>query len=131
MNKELPLLSSLFSNADLTKFSKKFGEGIETDITKISKVDRRKHSSTNLTEISKKKADGYHDSNFNRDNGMSEQHKVVEHEDLECSNASSMHPDKQEMAIKHKKNSNSVPEKGNQRRERDSNPRDLAVTSFM
>jgi hypothetical protein len=40
MDKDIPMLSSFISNADLTKFGKIFGEGKETDLTEISKASK-------------------------------------------------------------------------------------------
>lgn len=63
---------------------------------------------------------------------MEDNIKIVSDEDPVGPDASFNRADEQEISIETIKNSNFVPEtKENQRRERDSNPRDLAVTSFM
>ena len=56
----------------------------------------------------------------------------VDDEGLECSNASTDLAEEQETTAKNYEQQNFTPEtKEIQRRGRDSNPRDLAVTSFM
>ena len=87
-----------------------------------------------LTEISKKSNANYHDepTNHTTDNSMKNNIKLVSDKGLEGSKTSSKRPDSQIVTLDATKNSNFVPKtKENQRRERDSNPRDLAVTSFM
>ena len=116
MDKEIPLLSSLFPDLDLTEFGKMSDEGREKDLTEISKVEHRKQLSTVLTKISKTRI------------SLHEQRKPKECEAFESPKAS---PNTC-IPIKTTKTIISIPKtKENQRRERDSNPRDLAVTSFM
>ena len=110
-----------------------FDECKDKDLTKIS-IKPSKQSLTNLAEICKKSIAANHDKNLihKTDHSLEDNIKSVSDEDPEGPDASFNRAGEQEISIETIDNNNFVPKiKENQRRERDSNPRDLAVTSFM
>ncbi len=87
---------------------------------------------SNLTKIGKKSNVAIHDENHASADTMKYNINLVNREGFEGSDASSKPHDEQKTTLELTENSNyACKTKDNQRRERDSNPRDLAVTSFM
>ncbi len=137
LKNELPLLSKVFPIADLFGYDNK--DGTKENLQNPIVVNNANHATKfSNSEVQNNETAIGSATEFRNTADLQKQastRKNINHgnrEVREGSNASSINPDKQEMAIKHKKNSNSVSKAiENQRRERDSNPRDLAVTSFL